>query len=174
MIIALPNSLFTAAWSLRSPRYSIFPVIFASSSRTLSNSGRGPHASIEPSALRAAGGPMNTGQCRYLMPSAASRCARCAVSAGSVVVWSTITAPVASAGRAAAITSSTTASSLSTRWTRAAPRTASAGVAAGCTPKRARAWTLSAVRFHAVTVSPRVAAASAKAAPSRPVPRNAI
>ena len=39
-------------------------------------------------------------------------------------------ASACSAGRNDAITSSTTASSLSTRWTRAAPRTASAGVGA--------------------------------------------
>jgi hypothetical protein len=41
-------------------------------------------------------------------------------------------------------------------------------------PKAARACALSAERFHAVTRSPRFAAASAKAAPSRPVPRNAM
>ena len=117
---------------------------------------------------------MNTGQCRYLMPSALSRAERCAVSAGSVVVWSMITASAASPGRAAAMTSSTTASSFSTMCTRAAPRTASAGVAAGLTPNCASAATLSCERFHAVTVSPRLAAPSAKAPPSRPVPRNAM
>ena len=117
---------------------------------------------------------MKTGQCRYLIPWAWSRRARSAVSRGSVVVWSIRIASAESPERAAAMTSSTTASSRSTRWTLDASRTASAGVAAAFTPNGARARTLSGVRFHAVTASPRLAAASANAPPSNPVPRNAM
>ena len=174
MINALPKSLFAAARSLRSPWYSRRPVIAASSSLTVSKTAAGPATSIEPCALRAAAGVMNTGQCRYLSPAAASRCARSAVSTGSVVLWSISTASAENPAPAAAITSSTTASSFSTRCTRVAPPTASAGVDATRMPNRARARALSGERFQTVTVSPRCAAASAKAAPSNPVPRNAM
>ena len=86
MIMALPNSLLTAARSERSPRYSMRLVIFESSALTLSKISLDPATIIEPCALSAAAGPMKTGQCRYFSPWAASRCARAAVKAGSVVV----------------------------------------------------------------------------------------
>src|SRR6185437_2086937 len=81
---------------------------------------------------------------------------------------------LSSPGRSAAITSSTTASSLSTRCTRLAPRTASAGVFATFTLNRSRARALLSVRFHTVIDSPRRAAASTKPLPSSPVPRYAM
>ena len=86
MIMALPNSLLTAARSVRSPMYWRRPVILARSALTLSNSALGPAAIITPWAFRAAGGPMKTGQWRYFIPSAWSRSARSAVSLGNVVV----------------------------------------------------------------------------------------
>ena len=173
-ISALPSSFLAAARSLRSPWYSSRPVIAASSSFTASKIARGPAASIEPLAPRAASGVMNTGQCRKRSPSAASRAARRAVSSGRVVLWSIRIASARIPGRADAMTASTTASSFSTRCTRSASRTASAGVAATTIPKRARSRALSTDRFQTVTLSPRFAAASAQAPPSSPVPRNAM
>src|SRR6185437_4736669 len=81
---------------------------------------------------------------------------------------------LSSPGRSAAITSSTTASSLSTRWTRLASRTASAGVFATFTLNRSSARALLSVRFQTVIESPRRAAASTKPLPSSPVPRYAM
>src|SRR5512133_1716710 len=78
-----------------------------------------------------------------------------------------------SPGRSAAMTSSTTGSSFSTRWTRVQPRTASAGVAAARAPKRSKAFAFDAVRFQTTTCSPRPVAASTNPLPRRPVPRKA-
>ena len=78
-----------------------------------------------------------------------------------------------SRGIAAAISSSTTASSGSVRCTRSAPSTASPGVAATCAPAASSARALASVRFHTVTPSPRRSIPSTIALPSSPVPRNA-
>ena len=86
MMNALPNSLYAAARSGRSPKYCTFTAIRSSAGFTASKSACGPDDMIAPSPLRAAAGPMNTGQCRYLTPCAFSRVARAAVNAGCVVV----------------------------------------------------------------------------------------
>ena len=63
-IMALPNNLLAAARSVRSPMYSSRVVMAASAACTRSNKALGPATIIDPWALRAAAGPMNTGQCR--------------------------------------------------------------------------------------------------------------
>jgi hypothetical protein len=90
------------------------------------------------------------------------------------VLWSTITAPADSPARAAAMTVVHHRVVLQHQ------------VHARCAAHRLgrrrgdrdaelrQRLCLVAERFHAVTRSPRFAAASAKAAPSRPVPRNAM
>src|SRR5262245_37765297 len=85
-----------------------------------------------------------------------------------------MTTPAPTASAIAASTSSTASSADRHRWTRLAPRTASAGVAATFAPASRSGAVLAVVRFHAVTGAPRLRNPWTKPEPRRPVPRKAM